>query len=62
MFFDYFEEAIVAEEIRPNQCGRVRFQCSWWAAKCDKGITLKPGDLVYVVGIDKMMLLVESMA
>ncbi|MEG4322821.1 MULTISPECIES: NfeD family protein [unclassified Microcoleus] len=62
MFFDYFEEAIVAEEIRSGECGRVRFQCSWWPAKCDKGITFKPGELVYVVGIDKITLLVEGIA
>ena len=62
MSFGYFEEAIVAEEIRPNQCGRVRFQCSWWPARCDRGITFKPGALVYVVGIDKITLLVEGVA
>ncbi len=62
MSFDYFEEAIVAEEIRPNESGRVRFQCSWWPARSDKVRTFKPGELVYVVGIDKITLLVESMA
>ena len=62
MFVDYFEEAIVAEEIRPNQCGRVRFQSSWWPARCEKKKIFKPGELVYVVGIDNITLLVEGMA
>jgi membrane protein implicated in regulation of membrane protease activity len=62
MFADYFEEAIVSEEIRPNECGRVRFQSSWWSARCDKNTTFKPGDLVYVVGIDNITLLVEGIA
>lgn len=35
MIFDNSEKAIVDEEIRPNLCGRVRFQNSWWPAKCD---------------------------
>jgi len=30
--------------------------------RCDKGITFKPGDLVYVVGIDMITLLLEGMA
>ena len=46
MTVSYLEKAIVEEEIRPNKCGLVRFQSSWWPAKCDRKITLKPGDVV----------------
>jgi len=35
MNFDNSQKAIVDEEIRPNESGRVRFQNSWWPAKCD---------------------------
>lgn len=54
------EKAIVEEEIRPQESGRVRFQSSWWPAKCDRQITLKPGDVVLFVGIDNITLIVEG--
>ncbi|TAG21267.1 MAG: hypothetical protein EAZ39_04990 [Oscillatoriales cyanobacterium] len=51
--FVYFnEEAVVDESIYPNQTGRVRFQGSWWPARCDR-------DTVYVIGVDKITLLVS---
>ncbi|MEG4417273.1 NfeD family protein [Microcoleus sp. LAD1_D5] len=60
MNFDNSEKAIVDEEIRPNESGRVRFQNSWWPAKCDLEITFEPGDVVRVVGIDNITLIVEA--
>lgn len=54
------ERAIVEEEIQPNQPGRVRFQSSWWPARCDREITLKPGEVVHVVGLENITLIVES--
>ncbi|MEG3986711.1 NfeD family protein [Microcoleus sp. S28C3] len=60
MTVSYLEKAIVEEEIRPNKCGLVRFQSSWWPAKCDRKITLKPGDLVRVVRLDNITLIVEA--
>ncbi|MEG4021468.1 NfeD family protein [Microcoleus sp. B3-A4] len=60
MNFDNSEKAIVDEEIRPNESGRVRFQNSWWPAKCDLDLTFEPGDVVRVVGIDNITLIVEA--
>ncbi len=54
------EKAIVEEEIRPQESGRVRFQSSWWPAKCEREITLKPGEVVRVVGLDNITLIVEA--
>lgn len=54
------EKAVVEEEIRPQYSGRVRFQSSWWPAKCDGQITLKPGEVVRVVGLDNITLIVEA--
>ena len=58
--FDNSEKAIVDEEIRPNESGRVHFQNSWWPAKCDLEMTFEPGDVVRVVGIDNITLIVAA--
>ncbi|NJS12708.1 MAG: hypothetical protein HC789_21205 [Microcoleus sp. CSU_2_2] len=60
MTFSHAEKAIVDEEIRPNESGRVRFQNSWWPAKCDREMTFQPGDVVHVVGIENITLIVEA--
>ena len=60
MNFDNSEKAIVDEEIRPNESGRVRFQNSWWPAKCDLEMTFEPGEVVRVVGIDNLTLIVAA--
>lgn len=54
------ERAIVEEEIKPNQSGSVRFQSSWWPAKCVREITLQPGEVVRVVRLDNITLIVEA--
>lgn len=53
------KQAIVDEEIPAYGVGRVRFQASWWPARCDRAVTLVRGQIVYVVGIDNITLLVE---
>ena len=59
MSFYNSEKAIVDEEIRPQESGRVHFQNSWWPAKCQQDVTFKPGDVVHVVGIDNITLIVK---
>lgn len=53
------QEATVVKTIEPFKPGRVRFQGSWWFARCDQNITLLPGKLVNVVGRDNITLIVE---
>ena len=52
------EKAIVDEEIRPGDCGRVHFQNSWWPARCELDMTFQRGELVNVLGIDNITLIV----
>ncbi|MEG4804447.1 NfeD family protein [Microcoleus sp. ARI1-B5] len=60
MSLSHLKKAVVEEEIRPGEFGRVRFQSTWWPAKCDRQITFKPGDVVRVVGLDNITLIVEA--
>lgn len=52
-------EAIVSEKILPGQPGRVRFQGTWWPARCEQDLTLLAGEVVYVVGRENITLLVQ---
>jgi membrane-bound ClpP family serine protease len=54
------EKAIVEEEIRPGESGRVRYQSSWWPARSEQEITFRPGEAVRVVAIDNITLIVEE--
>lgn len=60
MSINNVEKAIVDEEIRPQECGRVRFQSTWWPAKCARDMTFVPGDVVRVIGIDNITLIVVA--
>jgi membrane protein implicated in regulation of membrane protease activity len=60
MTFENSEKAIVDEAIRPQESGRVRFQNSWWPAKCEQEMTFQPGDVVRVIGIDNITLIVAA--
>ncbi|MGA7936249.1 MAG: NfeD family protein [Kovacikia sp.] len=46
---DWQNEAIVTQTIKPGSKGQVKFQGSWWTARCELGITLVPGKVVYVI-------------
>jgi membrane-bound ClpP family serine protease len=52
-------EAIVSATILPRQPGRVRFQGTWWPARCEQELTLLAGEVVYVVGRENITLLVQ---
>ena len=55
----FHKEAIVTEAIEPQKAGRVKFQGSWWPARCIQEICLNPGDVVYVVDRKNITLYVE---
>ncbi|MEC4984956.1 MAG: NfeD family protein [Oscillatoria sp. PMC 1068.18] len=54
-------KAVVDEEIRPEQKGRVRFRGSWWPALCEQEIIISSGEVVKVVGRCNITLLVEPL-
>jgi membrane protein implicated in regulation of membrane protease activity len=55
------QRAVVEETIRPNHSGRVRFQGSWWFARCQADVTIEAGEEVKVIGHQGITLLVEPM-
>jgi hypothetical protein len=56
---DNEREATVAESIQPGQSGRVKFQGTWWPARCQHNLKFACGEVVRVVGIHDITLLVE---
>ncbi|MBE9181124.1 NfeD family protein [Oculatella sp. LEGE 06141] len=59
---DLDSEAVVDQLIQPGKPGRVKFQASWWPARCDDGVTLAPNTIVHVVGRQNITLLVRPIA
>ena len=60
--FDH--EAIVTQAIAPHQIGQVRYQASWWRARCELDVTLQEGEIVRVIGCcanNSTLLLVEPL-
>ncbi|MDY6940860.1 MAG: NfeD family protein [Cyanobacteriota bacterium] len=57
--FNLTGKATVDEAILPKEKGRIRFQGTYWPARCDSGATLAPGQICFVVGRRGITLLVE---
>ena len=45
--------------VGPEREGRVYFRGTWWPARCDEFVTLKPGEPVQVIDMNNITLLVE---
>jgi membrane protein implicated in regulation of membrane protease activity len=56
---DDVHEAVVTISICPGKTGQVKFQGSWWNARCTREVTLMPGQTVYVVSRQGNTLYVE---
>ncbi len=51
-------EGIVSEEIPPYRQGRVKFQATWWNARCEENVRLIPGTVVHIVKKENITLFV----
>ncbi|MCL6433059.1 MAG: NfeD family protein [Leptolyngbyaceae cyanobacterium HOT.MB2.61] len=51
--------ATVSETIRPGHLGRVKFQGTWWFARCEQNIVLPVGTNVYLIDRENLTLIVE---
>ena len=56
------EEAMLKKKFGLTNSASSAFKAVGALLRHDKGITFKPGELVYVVGIDKITLLLEGRA
>ena len=54
-------EAMVTAVIRPGRAGQVKFQGSWWSARCLQAIAIPRGAIVRVVGLHSITLIVEPL-
>jgi len=55
---DPANKAVVTNTIEPGKSGQVRFQGSWWNARCEQNLTLTPGQTVYVISDPNSMPLI----
>jgi membrane protein implicated in regulation of membrane protease activity len=53
------KEGVVEETIHPDQKGCVYSNGIYWTARCAKNITLEPGELVYVVRRESIIIWVK---
>ena len=45
--------------VGPHQPGRVYFRGTWWPARCQDFVTLRPGETVQVIDMNNITLFVE---
>lgn len=54
---EYDQEAIVTMIIQPNRIGQVKYEGTWWNARCRQPVTLRPHERVKVTGRANAILL-----
>ncbi|MDY6805075.1 MAG: NfeD family protein [Cyanobacteriota bacterium] len=57
-FFEFTKQAIVDEDIIGNRTGRVRYAGTYWNAISLDKVSIKEGEIVYVIGRENITLLV----
>lgn len=58
-YHDDVYKAVVTQTIKPGDVGQVRFQGSWWSARCVDDVILGLGEVVYVIHRHNNTLYVE---
>lgn len=58
-YHDDVYKAVVTQTIKPGKVGQVRFQGSWWSARCTDDVILGLGEVVYVIQRHNNTLYVE---
>jgi len=53
--------AVVSDTIRPNRSGHVKYQATWWKARCSGNVTLETGVCVRVLGRQGLTLIVAPL-
>lgn len=56
---NFEHEAVVRNIVQPGRLWRVAFEGTYWNARCNHEVMLKPGDVVYVTGRQGITLLIE---
>jgi len=56
------KEGIVGEIIYPGRKGCVYANGIWWQARCVENITLKPEDIVNIIGMENITIWVELLS
>lgn len=54
----YGKESVVSEVIQQGKDWWIRYQGSYWKARCENSVILNPGDEVYVIGRHNTLLLI----
>ncbi|ASC70626.1 hypothetical protein XM38_015660 [Halomicronema hongdechloris C2206] len=55
-------QAVVTETIRPGRPGHVKYQATWWKARCPGNVTVESGARVHVLGRQGLTLIVAPLA
>jgi membrane protein implicated in regulation of membrane protease activity len=52
-------EAVVCEVIQQGKIWQVKYEGTWWIARSPQPAILNPGDVVYVVGRQRITLIIH---
>ncbi|NJO74268.1 MAG: hypothetical protein HC833_11225 [Leptolyngbyaceae cyanobacterium RM1_406_9] len=58
-FCSFDNEAVVGEVVQQGKIWRVKYEGTWWTARSVQPLILNPGDVVYVVGRQRITLIIQ---